>query len=229
MIISHKHAFIFIKVRKTASTSVEVALSNFCGPDDVLTPLRDRDEQLRRELGYRGAQNYYVPLSQYSLLDTFRSIYNRERLHFFHHCSAQFIKEHVDDRIWNSYYTFCFERNPWDKFISLYEYQTLEQGVDLPPLNQFVHTQTAGTFTDFELYSIDNKICVDEVFLYEELDDAIDTIRDRLGLPEAIQLPRTKHTIRQSSHNYREVLSPEARDEIAKMYAREIAHFGYEW
>src|SRR5438874_13562449 len=37
MSISHKHKFIFIKTVKTAATSLEVFLSQHCGPDDVLT------------------------------------------------------------------------------------------------------------------------------------------------------------------------------------------------
>ena len=37
MILSHKHKFVFVKNRKVAGTSVEVALSPHCGPDDILT------------------------------------------------------------------------------------------------------------------------------------------------------------------------------------------------
>src|SRR5207248_11726756 len=37
MSISHKHKFIFIKTVKAAGTSLEVFLSQHCGPDDVLT------------------------------------------------------------------------------------------------------------------------------------------------------------------------------------------------
>src|SRR5256885_6419869 len=37
MIISHKHKFIFIKTVKTAGTSLEIFLSQHCGPDDVLS------------------------------------------------------------------------------------------------------------------------------------------------------------------------------------------------
>ena len=37
MIISHSHKFIFIKSEKTAGTSVEAALSEYCSGEDVVT------------------------------------------------------------------------------------------------------------------------------------------------------------------------------------------------
>jgi len=48
MIISHKHKFIFIKTRKTAGTSIEIFLSQFCGKNDTLTPIGE-GESLRKE------------------------------------------------------------------------------------------------------------------------------------------------------------------------------------
>lgn len=38
-IICHEHQFIFIKTRKTGSTSVQVALSSLCGVGDTVTPI----------------------------------------------------------------------------------------------------------------------------------------------------------------------------------------------
>ena len=32
MIVSHEHKFIFLKTKKTAGTSIELALSELCGP-----------------------------------------------------------------------------------------------------------------------------------------------------------------------------------------------------
>ena len=39
MIICHQHRFIFVKTLKTAGTSIEVFLSQHCGPLDVVTPI----------------------------------------------------------------------------------------------------------------------------------------------------------------------------------------------
>ena len=45
MIVSHRHRFIFIKTRKTAGTSIEIALSAHCGPDDIMSPISKEDEK----------------------------------------------------------------------------------------------------------------------------------------------------------------------------------------
>ena len=50
MIVSHTHKFIFLKTKKTAGTSIELALSELCGPDDVITPLTEIDEAQRAGL-----------------------------------------------------------------------------------------------------------------------------------------------------------------------------------
>jgi hypothetical protein len=59
MIVSHKHRFIFLKTKKTAGTSIELALSALCGRDDIITPLaQPEDEPLR--LGH-APQNWRRP------------------------------------------------------------------------------------------------------------------------------------------------------------------------
>ena len=58
MIFSELHNFLFLKGRKVASTSFEVALSKICSADDVITPITPVDERHRINLGYRHAQNF---------------------------------------------------------------------------------------------------------------------------------------------------------------------------
>ena len=57
MIVSHEHRFIFVKTHKTGGTSVEIALAEHCGPDDIITPIVEEDEAYRTELGFRGPQH----------------------------------------------------------------------------------------------------------------------------------------------------------------------------
>ena len=59
MIVSYSQSFIFIKTRKTAGTSLEIALSRFCNHNDIVTPLSsplneqwDEERLRRREGGY---------------------------------------------------------------------------------------------------------------------------------------------------------------------------------
>ena len=57
MILCKHLKFLFLKGKKVAGTSIEVALSPLCDPDDIITPITPIDEKLRVEAG-RHAQNY---------------------------------------------------------------------------------------------------------------------------------------------------------------------------
>lgn len=55
MILSERHRFVFIKGRKVAGTSTEMALAALCGPRDIITPITPIDERQRHPVG---ARNY---------------------------------------------------------------------------------------------------------------------------------------------------------------------------
>lgn len=227
MIISHKHKFIFIKTRKTAGTSIEIALSKICGPDDIITPLVEDDENYRKELSYRGKQNYLYPLRSYNNSDFLLAFLKRRKLGFYNHIGAAEIKKRISHDIWSNYYKFCFERNPYDKFVSWYYWNGGD--VKYGSMINFIRSGDAFKLQDFNLYTINSMPVVDEVFKYEELSDSLEKIRQRLNLEEVISLPikKSKGNIRKDKRHYNNVLTIEEVDWISKVYAREIKFFNY--
>ena len=88
MIISHKHKFIFIKLRKTAGTSMEIALSSLCKGEDIITPISALDEKARSELGFQGPRNYTVPLKYYSFSDCGKRLFKGRKKIYYNHMPA---------------------------------------------------------------------------------------------------------------------------------------------
>jgi hypothetical protein len=227
VIISHQHKFIFIKTEKTAGTSVEIALSRFCGDEDVITPVTPEDEAIRRSVGGRGPQNYLIPFSAYTPKDWGRLVLRRRRARFFNHASARFIRDHIPEECWRSYFKFCFARNPWDKVVSWYYWR--HPGEPRPTLTEFVRSGRADTIRSFDLYAIGGSGVADRVCRFENLEQEVAEVARIIGLPAPLALPKAKAGYRANGKGYRDVLSPQDRDGIANAYAREIAHLGYEW
>lgn len=226
MLISHKYGFIFIKTEKTAGTSVEIALSKYLGSDDIITPLTKQDEMIRRGVGGRGPQNYRISLWKHTFKDCVRFLATGRRRNYQNHVSATFIKRQIGEYIWDKYFKFCYERNPWDRAISLYWQYPENQEYTL---SEFIHKKRSYARLGYDLYTIDGKIVVDKVFLYEELVESMIFLKNLLGLPEIPQLPKAKSAHRIDKRPYRQVLSSFDREKISELYGREIKEFGYRW
>jgi hypothetical protein len=194
---------------------MEMALSKICGPDDILpAKLRPEDEQLRRELSGRGAQH-----------DTNPDGTSR----FYGHMPAAEIKVLVGETVWNSYYKWCFERNPWDKLISYYCGRHRDPATR-PPLSTFLESGSAHRAVNFRLYTIGAELAVDHVARYENISNEIGRIAARLDLPlSGADLPRVNVGIRPDREHYSEIYTPEERDFVSGLFADEIALHGYRY
>jgi hypothetical protein len=228
MIISHKHKFIFLKTNKTAGTSIEIALSRFCGKKDIITPIASEDEKIRKKSGYRGSQNYLAPISGYSLGDFKKLIFSGERKErFYNHISAKEVKGFIGERVWNEYFKFCFERNPWDRLLSLYYWRCNSE--PRPSISEFLDSEVPSMLTKmgFGVYAIDGEIAVDKVCKYENIADELEAVRTRLNLPEKLELPRAKSRFRKDKRSYDQVLNEEQKEKIARLFSKEIELWGY--
>ncbi len=228
MIISHKHKFIFIKTNKTAGTSIEIGLSKFCGPDDILTPQDPVDEATRTELGYTGPQNNPPKIHIRNVEKILRGRPVSRR--FYDHIGASEICKHIAPDLWNSYYKICFERNPWDRVISAYYWQNKNTDAR-PAMDAYLDSVgiTKLKKSGIGLYTIDGKVVVDKICRFEDMAGELEAFRQHVGLPEPVELPRAKSGFRKDKRHYRDILTPAQRDKIAALFADEIALMGYEY
>lgn len=226
MIISHKHKFIFIKTEKTAGTSMEIALSKICGDRDIITPISQKDEEARKELSGRGAQNCLIPFSRYTKSDYLKMLRNKARLEYYNHISAEEIKKYIGDTVWNSYFKFAFDRNPFDKAVSLYYWNNAQE--KYKSVGDFLKSGVLGRIKSYDIYSVNKLPAVDKLYKYEAMDEAFADISERLKLDVPLKMPKykAKSGYRKKS-DYKEVLDEEAVKILKIAFAREIALLKY--
>ena len=227
MIVSHRHRFVFVKTRKTAGTSIEVFLSPRCGEEDIVTPL-EPPEPGHRPRNFRGLSNPFTAAARREpWLRTAKRFATATR--YYNHMPAALVRERVGATVWGEYLTFCVERNPWDKVVSMWHMERSRSGSDLTlrdylaagrrlPLNEPLYTDGSGT------------VIVDEILRYEQLDEELARVFGRLGVPFPGSLTvRTKAGYGRPKRSYREAFDEETRGIVARLFAREIALLGYEF
>jgi hypothetical protein len=229
MIISHKHKFIFIKTFKTAGTSIEVFLSQFCDENDILTPINPHIEpHLARN--YKGGFN---PLDEFLYLrsrniaippKTIRAIIKHalKMQKFYNHIPAELIKQRISMDVWNEYHKFCVVRNPWDLTISHYYRSSstitfddyIKKGIFRN--NFYLYTNRSGD------------LLLDKVIKYESMMDEFSQLFRDLGIPFNGSLGvHAKSEHRKDKKPYQEFYSDEQKEIIGMAFEKEIKMHGY--
>jgi hypothetical protein len=205
--ISHEHRCIFVHIPKTGGSSIE----------DVLWP------------GQRTGKDLWM-----GFVSRFANKYQTGGLQ---HLLARQIRLEVGTDVFDQYFKFAFVRNPWDRAISQYASM-----VRRPDLREYIGMKEDSSFADY-LKMIERRshvqwekqiefvqdesgrVVVDFVGRFERLAQDARIVFDRLGLSDA-QLP---HSNPSSHRPYREYFSGDARDQIRRLYARDIERFGYSY
>ncbi|MGD0191535.1 MAG: hypothetical protein ABSD74_12410 [Rhizomicrobium sp.] len=249
MIFSKQHDFLFIKGRKIAGTSVEMALSTICGPDDIITRITPIDELERLKRGGKGAQNYsrdraeertYIEklLREADDLEAIEQI-RPPRAIYKNHIS---LKEFVDS--YGSLPTgriFGVERSPYAKIISravmavkFSRYRRTGEDMSLSPrrIVSIVESQMGRgdieTCKNIDLYrGPDGKIPV-RVLRQEALAEEFAKLMDEYGISPVPELPHAKKGINSNTVDPKSVFTREQLDRINAVFAEEFDAFGYE-
>ncbi len=226
MIISHKYKFIFIKTRKTAGTSIEVFLSNVCAENDIVTPIWPVVEG-HRPRNYKKLWNP-IPELFHSNWEEFKSsISDFIRLKkFYNHIPAWLVRERISKEIWDNYFKFCVERNPWDKTLSHFYMQKNRSKYEMT-FDEYIRNGNfcinAPLYTDKK-----GKIIVDHVIKYENLNSELNSIFNNLGIPFSGELGvKAKSSSRKDRRHYREIYSSEQQKIIEKAFMEEIRMHDY--
>lgn len=155
------------------------------------------------------------------------------------HAPASEIRRLVGTDRFRSYFKFCFVRNPYDRAVSDYRWRLGTRRVD-PGQVGFVEFLrriadrdrpdpeglVAAHPDNWSLYTIDDHVVADAVGRFETLNHDLADICRRIGLPFD---PATlgHHKRGDDRRDYRDWYGDEEQALVARVFAQEIAHFGY--
>ena len=236
MIICHSYKFIFIKTMKTAGTSLELALMNACGPDDIMARIVPKEPRqtsspdinlqnasfIGRKSGRQAILRQHSPLS--------RAV------------------ELLGDKVFD-YKIITSERNPWQKLVSSFFWklhQTPRQILGDRPIEEII---SEGSFDPdslrhyfrefccspimdpceaYHLYAHDWVSLADYIIRFEHLADDLATVSQALALPSSVRLPRqaAKGNVR-PTNTMEFLFCSESDAAIRQRFAREISMLGY--
>lgn len=205
MIVCHSRKFIYVKTKKTASTSIEIALSKFCDKQDFVTTLAEKDEKLRRR--FKGK----TP--------------NELRQGMTSHSTAEQIKKEFGEKVWNSYFKITSVRNTYDMMVSKYYWEKQKQ----PDFDSWYDDYKKSAHCNWDIYTVDGMPAMDFYIRYDHI------LEDCRKLSEILDLNPSLETLVgriKTKHKHREEKWPEVSKKslikIAKDARKEIEFFNYE-
>ncbi len=238
MIVSHEHKVIFLKGRKVAGTSFEIALSKYLGDADIITPISRNDEAIRTNLGFVGPRNFNFDLVNHFAKDKnapveFLGI--ELPLKFYNHMPAKLARKRLGDAIWRDYKKISLVRNPWDRAVSIFFWKNTKKSVR-PNLDNFTKYFKENKYLleiNYANYMINKKDIIDFYIRYENFEEDILDMESKIsslsGLWQTFKGINAKGATRDRSHSNAEIYekNPAVNSLIEKLNAWEIDKFGY--
>jgi hypothetical protein len=184
-IISFSHNFIFVKTRKTASTSLEVYLAQDCTEEDIITPIYPENSTHK-------PRNYL----------------RQESVMFYNHKPAIEIRDRCP-LIFQKAYKFAFERHPVDKCLSHFAMLLnspfhQEEG---SPTTWEKYLERGQFPVDTALYiDRDGRLIVDKLYKYEEITVALADVAGKIGVENRPLTTKEKSGFRYNVPSFSEIM-----------------------
>lgn len=245
MILSKTHRFIFIKGVKVGGTSIEIALSTLCGPDDIVTPITPIDE-LKRLENKSGARNYLgTPVAERAYLDTLRrtAVSDLAKLTpppsvYFNHMPLRDVLR-LQGPAAQDYQVVCVERNPYAKIFSWANHQlsfgAYQVGGEMRSdwralksyLDQAIENSTIVAVKNIERYRGLNGQISAHIMRFEQLADDFRQFTETMGMYYRWTLPHAKKGILADDLDPRDLLNQKQITLINEIFREEFETFNY--
>lgn len=188
--ISHKYRYIFIHIPKTAGTSVERCLLNFEGIDRPIT---------LNNLSKKNKEHYHLD-------------HKKNQPHAFF--------SEIDTHLRETYFSFAFVRNPFDRVVSEYKWCAQFNNVDFLTFLRMPwpgrHSLPQTEFINKDLNFIGK---------FENLQEDFNVICDKIGIPQKT-LP---HSNVSKHKHYTEYYNEETKELVTNKYAKDLEYFEYKF
>ena len=212
MIVSHKHKFIFFKSRKTAGSSIQVALAKHCGDDDIITgQYRDGIDDNSHSTGLN--------------MDKFWTNHP--------HPTIAETKQFLGDEIWNTYFKFAFIRNPFEIQVSRYFWEKkgkikIAEDCSIDGFKEWVRGGNMLSHDMLHPYiMIGDNIELDYIGRFENLNHDFDYVCSMFNIPK-IELPVKKGGYRDKLH-FSEYYDEETTNLVGNFHTKDLINFGYDF
>ena len=225
---------------------MEIALSAFCGLDDIITPITPIDE-LKRLDANGGARNYssdpaaeraYLNTLQNAPLSVLATLCSPALIYYNHMPLRDVIRLHGLDL--SDYQVVCVERNPYAKIFSWanhkLSFDAYQVGGELRAdwhdvkryLDEAITNGSIAAVKNIERYRWPNGLITARVMRFEKLTEDFKQLTADIGIDFHGTLPHAKKGILADDINPRDVLRRQQIALINEMFHDEFETFGYQ-
>lgn len=213
--INHDLKAIFIHIPKTAGTYIANHLENYYGFKTYL--IRRPDHKM-----------FCIKIDK-----TNRTHENKIHGTLIYYKTSPYINSIMGMTMdkWDSYYKFCFVRNPYDRLVSGWNYVNKYN----IPLQAFININKNSTDWDYwhvfmnqsrHIINEKGKLGVNFVGKYESLEDDFKKVLNHIGINNIVHNSKNKINSK-VHHNYNTYYSPELTERVYHFFKEDFSNFNY--